>query len=106
LTIRIPTSGDAIEPLQGSAFERQKFIIGKDDGCEIILAYPSISRRHWTLIVEGEGTYSLSDMGSYNGLFLMKVGAWVRIKEEKVTPTDMVRIGSSSAFCTHSMRQA
>ena len=75
--------------------DRQKYLIGKDvSACEIVLAHPSISKRHCTLIVEGDGSYSLSDMGSTNGLFLMKDGAWLRIKEEKVLPTDMVRIGA------------
>ena len=83
-----------MEPSKRPASKRQKFIIGKDPDCEIVLAYPSISRRHCTLIVEGDGTYSLSDMGSYNGLFLRTNGAWVRIKEEKVSPSDMVRIGA------------
>ncbi len=78
-----------------SSPDRQKFVIGKDvSSCEIVLPHPSISKRHCTLIVEGDGSYSLSDMGSTNGLFLMKDGAWLRIKEEKVLPADIIRIGA------------
>ena len=74
--------------------ERQKFVIGKDAAsCEIVLSDASISKRHCSLIVEGDGTYSIADMGSVNGVYLKKGGDWVRIKDERVEPTDFVRIG-------------
>lgn len=74
--------------------ERRKYLIGKDAGCEIVLAHQSISKRHCTLIVTGDGTYFLSDMGSTYGVFVKKDGSWVRIKDAEVGPADIVRIGA------------
>jgi WD40 repeat protein len=43
--------------------------IGRDEGCDILLAITSVSRRH-ARVVEEEDGYKIEDLGSRNGTFL------------------------------------
>ena len=44
--------------------------IGRDEGCEIVLTDPQVSRRHALVKPLGDGRFELSDLGSSNGTYL------------------------------------
>ncbi|HBN79693.1 MAG TPA: hypothetical protein DD473_28495 [Planctomycetaceae bacterium] len=74
-TIAGPNAGDTY-PIRNTGVT----IVGRDETCDIVLAYRSISRHHAQFICEGDD-YFLEDMGSVNGTF---------VNGEKVT--DRVRL--------------
>jgi FHA domain/TIR domain len=74
--------------------ERERYLIGRGADCQILLVHPSISKMHCCLIAEVDGGYTLSDMGSSNGVQVKRGNQWVRIKDERVSPQDEVLIGS------------
>ena len=48
---------------------KSEIIIGRDDGVDIVIPTPAVSRRHAKLSMEGNG-YVLEDLGSSNGTFV------------------------------------
>src|SRR5215831_17240863 len=64
--------------------------IGRDEGCGVVLADPSVSRRHARLVGTPEGL-KVVDLGSGNGVW---AGA-KRIKELVLAMGDQFRIGST-----------
>jgi len=48
---------------------RSELVIGRDEGVDIVIATPAVSRRHARLMVEGDG-YAIEDLGSSNGTFV------------------------------------
>jgi DNA-binding response OmpR family regulator len=51
------------------SLENDETILGRDPGCQVVLALPPISRRHAALRRDSRG-YSLCDLGSANGTTL------------------------------------
>jgi pSer/pThr/pTyr-binding forkhead associated (FHA) protein len=76
-----------------SAAER-KFSIGRNRGCDVPIADPSVSRLHAELTVLAGGKLSLADRGSSNGTTLIRQGKSQRINDETVWLSDRIRFGS------------
>jgi transcriptional regulator with GAF, ATPase, and Fis domain len=79
-------------PLEGTAFNLSEatVTVGRDRGSRLWIDDPSVSRQH-SLIKGGEGRFTLSDLGSYNGT---RVNG-IPIKERVLEHGDMVSIGDS-----------
>ncbi|MCL4289311.1 MAG: FHA domain-containing protein [Thermoleophilia bacterium] len=56
----------------GRTFELtgERYVVGREEGCELVLASDEISRRHAALERLPDGRYSLTDLGSANGTFV------------------------------------
>ncbi|MCC6222425.1 MAG: FHA domain-containing protein [Thermoleophilia bacterium] len=48
----------------------ERVVVGREEGCELVLASDQISRRHAAFERLPDGRYSLSDLGSANGTFV------------------------------------
>ena len=70
----------------------ERFVIGRDDDCDLQLMDEKISRKHASLVTHADGRVILQDLGSTNGTF---------IDEQRVTqPTEVrgdeqVRVGDT-----------
>ena len=62
-------------------------VVGREDGCDIKLAGPMVSRKHCKFVASGD-TYSVQDLGSYNGTYLN--GA--RVEEQRLVEGDRISI--------------
>ena len=83
----------AIEgPAEGTVatFARDVFVVGSAPECDLVLADPSVSRRHVEIALSGDG-FRIRDAGSTNGTF---VGA-MRIGEIVVTETVTLVLGET-----------
>jgi hypothetical protein len=77
--------------LHDIAVSKGTFLIGRGADCQLALDDPLVSRRHACIRVDEDGTATLEDLGSRNGVLLNGV----RIdKPEPLTDGDLVRIGS------------
>lgn len=76
--------------MAGSA---QKIRIGRDAGCDLVLADRSVSRRHADLMISSSGELEVLDMDSSGGTFLLRDGKEVSISRARLKPTDKVRFG-------------
>jgi len=47
-----------------------EFVIGRGEGCQLVVDEPKVSRRHAQLIRRADGRYELRDLNSSNGTFL------------------------------------
>lgn len=74
--------------------ERDRFVIGRDNDCAIVVRDASLSRQHCYLIVEADGSYKIVDMNSTNGTHVKQGGDWVKIREAAVSTKDLVKLGS------------
>jgi hypothetical protein len=66
-------------------------VVGRDDGCAIVDPDPSVSRRHAIVLMQSDGRFLLTDLGSTNGTFVN--GS--RVESVVLTDGDQVRFGSS-----------
>lgn len=73
--------------------ERDRFVIGRDNDCAIVVRDASLSRQHCYLIVEADGSYKIVDMNSTNGTYVKQGGDWVKIGEAAVSTKDLVKLG-------------
>lgn len=79
-------------PLTG----KDRFVLGRDAGCDIVLSHPAVSRRHCIISLEN-GTYYISDNGSMNGVILN--GSPLTGKQ-KLEQMDKIMIADTSmVFC-------
>lgn len=70
---------------------RSEYVIGRDDGVDIVIATPAVSRRHARVMLEGDG-YIIEDLGSSNGTF---VNGDRLIGRRKLQHGDEVRLGQA-----------
>ena len=54
-------------PLARCVLRRGRYVIGQDRRSEIMVEAPSVSAKHAQLTVEGDGEFSIEDLGSANG---------------------------------------
>jgi hypothetical protein len=78
-------------PVRTMAMGDAPVVIGRDAGCDIVLADPRASRQH-ARIASRSGFLVLSDLGSTNGTYVRDV----RIAEIALGPGDVVTIGDST----------
>ena len=55
--------------LQVYDFKQPSIIVGRDDGADVLIDNPSVSRRHAEIRL-GDGGWEIEDLGSSNGTFL------------------------------------
>lgn len=60
-------------------------LVGRDQGCDVFVPDPHISRKHLSIDVVGDGTLTIIDLGSTNGMV---------IKGERV-PSAILHAGDS-----------
>ena len=73
--------------------KERKFTIGRAKDCDIVLSDDSVSRKHSELIFMEDGKLFLIDCHSQNGTALLKNGHHVPIRQEFISPTDMIQFG-------------
>jgi S1-C subfamily serine protease len=86
LTIRTPGADERTVRVTGD-----RFLIGRDEGCDLVLDDPLVSREHAALTVSGDDV-ELTDLGSSNGTRLN--GRMVH-GSTPVTTGDVIEIGDS-----------
>ena len=67
--------------------------IGRSPKADIRLQDGSVSRLHAEFIVAARGTLHLADRSSANGTWVEAGGAWKRIRQRIVRPSDRLRFG-------------
>lgn len=65
-------------------------LVGRGDGCDLMIKDPRLSRRHARFVVDGERLY-IEDLGSPNGTFVNQK----RVKRELLKPGDIVSVGKT-----------
>lgn len=75
---------------------RSKFSIGRDRGCDILIADDSVSRVHAELLLLEDGSIILRDCGSSNGTRLLRKGVPRPVVQEAVSESDQVQFGDAS----------
>jgi Protein of unknown function (DUF3662)/FHA domain len=73
-------------PLRGKTI-----VLGRSRECDIRLADPNISRRHAEVRPEGDGSYTLVDLGSTNGTELNSK----RVSQARLSEGDAIAIGQT-----------
>jgi pSer/pThr/pTyr-binding forkhead associated (FHA) protein len=83
---------------QGIVLQSPFAVVGRDDGCDLVVSAPEVSRRHLYLQVIAGELWSF-DLASRTGLFLGEQ----RLQAVTVTATDGVRVGPC---CLHPLADA
>jgi hypothetical protein len=66
-------------------------VIGRDDDCAIVDPDRSVSRRHAIVLLQTDGLFLITDLGSTNGTFVNDV----RVDSCVLADGDRVRLGNS-----------
>jgi FHA domain-containing protein/uncharacterized protein DUF1707 len=64
--------------------------IGRSSACDFVVSDPSVSRRHATLELVGDGVWQLRDLGSANG---SRLNGWRVVAATDVRPGDELQLG-------------
>ena len=67
--------------------------IGRSRTADIRLQDRSVSRMHAELIVAARGLLHIADRSSANGTWVGSGGAWKRVRQHTVRPSDRLRFG-------------
>ena len=78
----------------------QRYSIGRDEGNDVIINDPSISRRHAELVDAGGGIYRLVDSGSSNGTWCLGDSGWEQVMSTDLDADALVRIGNHDTSVT------
>jgi len=68
------------------------WIIGRSDSCDIVVAFPTVSRRHAKLSGTGPEV-DIRDIGSSTGTFVIQNGDWAQVMQAKVTCDEPIKLG-------------
>lgn len=71
----------------------RKFVIGRDAGCDLVLADESVSRRHAELLLFDDGMLFLTDCASRLGTTLTRDGRTRPLHQEVLMPRDRLVLG-------------
>ena len=69
---------------------RDHLVIGRDPGCDVVIAHPVVSKKH-AEIIKQNGKSLIVDLGSVNGTFVNGI----RVKRHELQELDRVVIGPS-----------
>lgn len=72
---------------------KRALTIGRDASCDLRLDQDTVSRRHASLRVDGDGRYRLEDLGSSNGTWRRAGARWERIGSTALEDDDLLRFG-------------
>lgn len=67
--------------------------IGRSPKSDIVLTDGSVSREHAELSDTSDGRYSIVDLGSSFGTFIMREGEWRKIKQAVIAPDEQIMLG-------------
>lgn len=81
---------------------KSEITIGRDDGVDIVISTPAVSRRHARLMMEGNN-YILEDLGSSNGTF---VNGDRLIGRRSLKAGDQIRLGQAITLTYESQENA
>jgi pSer/pThr/pTyr-binding forkhead associated (FHA) protein len=70
---------------------KSELVVGRDEGVDIIIATPAVSRRHARFMMQG-GEYIIEDLGSSNGTF---VNGDRLIGRQTLNHRDEIRLGQA-----------
>ncbi|MDO4558709.1 MAG: FHA domain-containing protein [Planctomycetia bacterium] len=88
----IPTGGGDPIPLI-----RERMVIGRREGCDIVLAFPNVSGKHCELYLDS-GYWFIRDLNSSNGIRV----SGKRVKEKRVDPGSLVSIAKHEYTLSYS----
>ena len=82
------------------------YIIGRSPHADIVLADPSVARRHAELLRSDDGRLFLTDCASDNGSWILDAsstgfGQWQPIRQGFVEPRDTLRLGEYRCTPSH-----
>lgn len=66
--------------------------VGRSKSCDIIVEFPTVSRRHAKLSGTGP-EIEIRDIGSSTGTFVMENGQWSQITQATVSCDEPIRLG-------------
>jgi pSer/pThr/pTyr-binding forkhead associated (FHA) protein len=69
-----------------------KWIVGRSNGCDIVVNYPTVSRSHLILREVG-ADISLCDLQSTGGTHVVRDGFWTPVQRATVAPDEAIRLG-------------
>ena len=69
-----------------------KWIVGRGKGCDIIVNFPTVSRRHLTLREAG-ADIAVCDLKSTGGTHVKQDGSWTRVERAALAPDEPIRLG-------------
>jgi class 3 adenylate cyclase len=67
--------------------------IGRSPKSDIVMTDGSVSREHAELTDTNDGRYSIVDLNSTYGTFIMREGEWRKIKQAVIGPDEQVMLG-------------
>jgi len=65
--------------------------IGRSQDCDIVLDFPTVSRRHAKLTCSGQ-EIEVKDIGSSTGTFVMKGGEWSQVTHASVSCDELLPV--------------
>ncbi len=83
----------------------KRYAIGRSPASDIVLDDPSVSARHAFLVTGDDVTFELIDVGSSNGVFLLRDGQYAAIRFERVGLADQIAIGTVKASVAELLAQ-
>jgi len=69
-----------------------KWIVGRGKGCDIVVNFPTVSRRH-VVLREAGADVAVCDLTSTGGTHVMQDGRWTRVTRAAVAPDEPIRLG-------------
>jgi len=69
--------------------ENERFLVGKDDACDLAIADPTVSRKHFEILKKGD-SFLIRDLDSTNGTVLNGT----RIREAFLSPSSRISMGN------------
>jgi pSer/pThr/pTyr-binding forkhead associated (FHA) protein len=69
-----------------------KGIVGRSQGCDIIVNFPTVSRRH-VILREAGAEIALCDLKSTGGTHVVLDGSWIPVRRATVAPDEPIRLG-------------
>lgn len=70
-----------------------RMVVGRSDGCDLVLSDASVSRRHARFVSEGDA-FRVDDLGSSNGTYVNGV----RVSQHRLREGDVVEFGGLACF--------
>lgn len=68
------------------------WIVGRSNDCDIVVTFPTVSRRHAKLTGVGP-EIEVRDIGSSTGTFVIQDGEWSQVMHTKVSCDEPIRLG-------------
>jgi ABC-type multidrug transport system ATPase subunit len=90
-TIKLILEAQGSSPAREFELIKSEIVVGRDDGVDITIPSPAVSRRHARFMRDGD-EYSIEDLGSSNGTF---INGDRLIGRRALKPGDQIRMGQT-----------